>query len=247
MLYNLSMPVAPQICPGCRSSFTPYNNRKNAVFCSYKCGLLHRNRIAKQVRLDTIAALEMQCVECRLAFKPANTVHQKFCSPKCKAAFNTRKRNTLIAYTRKQCGVCGEDFTTSRSHVKYCSRRCRVIGHSTRAKVRNKINPQLRSDYMKEYRKRNNLAVRKHRLKNWYGISLEQYEQLLLDCGNRCMICTREFTSSSHVHVDHIHGEENSEKAIRGLLCYKCNPALGLFEDNQDHLQAAIAYLKRSR
>jgi hypothetical protein len=40
--------------------------------------------------------------------------------------------------------------------------------------------------------------------------------------------------------VDHCH----TTGKIRGLLCSKCNPALGAFNDNIEILNSAIKYLK---
>jgi len=41
-----------------------------------------------------------------------------------------------------------------------------------------------------------------------------------------------------HVDHDHLSG------AIRGLLCHKCNAALGMVGDSIDHLLGLIQYLK---
>ncbi len=42
--------------------------------------------------------------------------------------------------------------------------------------------------------------------------------------------------------VDHCH----STGKVRGLLCYSCNIAIGLFKDNTELLEKAIFYLRES-
>lgn len=43
------------------------------------------------------------------------------------------------------------------------------------------------------------------------------------------------------LHIDHDH----ETGAVRGLLCYKCNLAVGLFKNSPDLLRAAALYLER--
>lgn len=43
------------------------------------------------------------------------------------------------------------------------------------------------------------------------------------------------------LHVDHCH----QTGKIRGLLCQKCNMALGLLNDSVEILETAIRYLKK--
>jgi hypothetical protein len=43
------------------------------------------------------------------------------------------------------------------------------------------------------------------------------------------------------LHIDHCH---NSNK-IRGLLCGKCNTAVGLLDDDPTRAEALAAYLRR--
>lgn len=68
-----------------------------------------------------------------------------------------------------------------------------------------------------------------------YGISLEAWDEMMLTQGGMCAICDCEAKlCGDH---DHATGE------FRALLCYKCNSALGFFNDSENLLQKAIAYV----
>jgi len=85
-------------------------------------------------------------------------------------------------------------------------------------------------------------------LKSKYGIDLEQYNEMLLKQKGLCAICglpsvDRNQWGMKSLAVDHNHvtGE------IRGLLCSKCNRAIGLLLVDKFgvmNLQKAISYLK---
>lgn len=62
----------------------------------------------------------------------------------------------------------------------------------------------------------------------------------LAEQGNKCAICQRPFRWASETHYDHNH-ETNQ---FRGVLCTKCNTALGLFDEDQDRMLKAVEYLK---
>lgn len=80
-----------------------------------------------------------------------------------------------------------------------------------------------------------------------YGTTVEEYNLLLERQSMVCAICKKKETSvdkrtglTKRLFVDHCHATNK----IRGLLCQKCNFALGLFEDNLSSLSNAIEYLK---
>lgn len=86
-------------------------------------------------------------------------------------------------------------------------------------------------------------------LKKKFGISLDHYDEMLAAQNGVCAICGGK---ESHVHksgklkdlsVDHCHTNGN----VRGLLCVKCNRALGCLEDSVPRLKRAIAYLEKSK
>ena len=83
-------------------------------------------------------------------------------------------------------------------------------------------------------------------LRRKYGISQEQYRAIWEKQDHCCLICGNQInqmgSGGDHktlAHVDHDH----QTGRIRGLLCGKCNMALGLLMDKIELLQKCIAYL----
>lgn len=77
-----------------------------------------------------------------------------------------------------------------------------------------------------------------------YGLTLERYEAMLVAQGHACAICQRHQTGSLHrqLYIDHDH----RTGIVRGLLCYRCNTALGQFGDDAAGLWKALNYVMRS-
>lgn len=86
---------------------------------------------------------------------------------------------------------------------------------------------------------RGRLAMRKVNLKRSYGISLEQYEEMLERQNGVCAVCERKCSVHPNLSVDHDHVTGK----VRGLLCNKCNTALGKLRHDPKILRRAIAYL----
>jgi hypothetical protein len=72
-----------------------------------------------------------------------------------------------------------------------------------------------------------------------YGISRKEYEAKFFEQDGKCAICR--VPSTGQLHVDHCH----TVNKVRGLLCFNCNAAIGLFKDDPLMLQAAIAYIQK--
>ena len=82
--------------------------------------------------------------------------------------------------------------------------------------------------------------------KRRYGITLEQYEQMVKDQNNQCLICERQpdgygAPQSRVLSVDHCH----TSGKIRGLLCHRCNTALGALREDTDIIKKALAYIEK--
>jgi hypothetical protein len=86
-------------------------------------------------------------------------------------------------------------------------------------------------------------ACRKEESLKTYGLTLEDYDDLLDKQNGCCAICGTEDprgqSKAGRFYVDHNHktGE------VRGLLCNDCNTALGLFKDSTELLASGIKYL----
>lgn len=77
-------------------------------------------------------------------------------------------------------------------------------------------------------------------LKDWYGITLEEFQLLLNSQRGLCAICGEPEAGKYRLSVDHCH----ETGRIRGLLCRKCNVAIGMLKESVTVLEAAIRYLQ---
>lgn len=108
---------------------------------------------------------------------------------------------------------------------------------------------RYQKEHLEQFREYNKKSYHKHRerlkpirrvqrLKWKYGMSEEQYNQLLIKQDHKCAICKRPLVGK--IDVDHNHKTNKN----RGLLCGKCNKAIGLLDENIILLASAITYLK---
>jgi len=79
------------------------------------------------------------------------------------------------------------------------------------------------------------------RLKNQYGISLNDYEDMKNRQHDKCAICGN--IPKETLQVDHCH----KTGLVRGLLCRGCNSGIGGLRDNVDILKSAIEYLEQNK
>lgn len=98
-------------------------------------------------------------------------------------------------------------------------------------------------EYKQRYGIRNKDKRRAQFLKQTYGISVQEWENLLAAQGNVCAICKTKEPGKRGWHTDHNH----ETGVVRGILCSNCNTGLGLFQDNTSTLASAIVYLENSR
>lgn len=97
--------------------------------------------------------------------------------------------------------------------------------------------------YSKEYYKRPGVKekTRAHGINRRFGISSDVYLKMLSLQKNKCAICNKEESCPKHKYLSIDHDHKTGK--IRGLLCNKCNKAIGLLDDNPKILHSAINYL----
>ena len=108
--------------------------------------------------------------------------------------------------------------------------------------------------YRNKLREAGLLSQQDRRQKVWHRFRLtwEQYTALLAEQGGLCAVCKKPETDNGKfkLSVDHDHacckGRHSCGKCIRGLLCNRCNRALGLLGDSLALLDACRIYLTNS-
>ena len=157
-----------------------------------------------------------------------------------------RRRGPFTGDEMKTCRRCGEskplrEFSLSRKETEtqnavYRS-DCKVCC-SERAMQWFRDNPERQYD-----------SRRAHSLRAFYGITVAEYDALLARQGGGCAICGNDEPAEHgrtgkkfKLSVDHDHATGR----VRGLLCQRCNRAIGLLGDDPVLLQRAIGYLAQA-
>lgn len=99
-----------------------------------------------------------------------------------------------------------------------------------------------RAAYMRAWYQKNPIKKKEYDLKKLYGITLAEYEALLVEQDGKCAICGQK-DEYFNLAVDHCHGTNR----VRGLLCVGCNRGIGIFRDSPDLLMKAVEYLKNPK
>lgn len=102
------------------------------------------------------------------------------------------------------------------------------------------------SSCYQKYRRRENPEYRqKHREKNWesrircnFGITPEQYNEMLNRQKHRCKICGKP-EKTKRLAIDH----DWNTGEIRGLLCLQCNTHLGWYERQKRSIEDYLRVL----
>lgn len=98
-------------------------------------------------------------------------------------------------------------------------------------------------------RENNRKNGRRYWLKHKFGLTPEQWDDLLLGQSGRCYLCERPM--GGNIHVDHDHGCCPGKRAcgscIRGLACQKCNQGVGQFGDDPDLMELVARNLRATK
>jgi hypothetical protein len=141
---------------------------------------------------------------------------------------------------RGDCRTCFQAKAVARADADPDLRR--IARERTSAWV--KANPERKRVNNKAYAAsgRKALPDRKSHLKRTFGLTLEDYDRMLAEQDGGCGICG-DPPGQIALHVDHDH----DTGVVRGLLCFRCNSALGNLRDDPDIITLALVYVMRHR
>ena len=91
------------------------------------------------------------------------------------------------------------------------------------------------------YYRKNLEKVKAYKLKK-YGLTIDEFELILIKQNNECCVCNIPFKKTSDAKIDHCHKSGKT----RGIICNHCNIALGHTKDNIEILYKLIEYLKEN-
>lgn len=131
---------------------------------------------------------------------------------------------------KKKCCTCKKTkhvraFNKHRDHKDGLSSHCRLCNKkSSRA-------------YYYQDRDR----ARQKRREATYGITAEALQVLFISQNEVCALCERSLEGSRQFNVDHCH----TTQIVRGILCNRCNRALGFFDDDPARMRKAANYVEK--
>ena len=148
--------------------------------------------------------------------------------PSCGALFRLTVERGLCLLEKK-CSTCDQTKPVSEFHrdgqryvpqCKPCRRMLRKQWRATSSAYRDRQAAHRRSWGLKAY-----------------GLTIDTYEELLAAQGGVCAMCGQACSTGRRLAVDHDH--ETGQ--VRGLLCYRCNRGLGVYETIKDSAERYLA------
>lgn len=227
-------PPAVKLCPSCKTE------KRAAEF--------HVNRALK-------SGLQTYCIDCSRQMHRESIERNADAVAARRAARLARTLDTSGTKTCTKCHVEKPVLSfylnrgTKDGRATYCDECQRASTRAWKAanaeRVREQYEATKRKPGYEDKRRRDN--------QRWwlrqYGITVEQYDQLLADQGGTCAICQlperyvdARTGRTRRLSVDHDH----KTGRVRGLLCGSCNQAVGHFEDDHDRCVRAGQYLLKA-
>ena len=125
---------------------------------------------------------------------------------------------------------------------KQCQCTIKRVDNYTCIKCGHQRNILDRLNNPDKWKKSKQISDRKYRLKEAYNLTSEEFALMANEQYNKCLICHKPPDGKyKRLCIDHCH----LTNKIRGLLCSKCNTAIGLMYENVANIENMIFYLKK--
>lgn len=144
----------------------------------------------------------------------------------------------------KECANCGIKIKSIVNNKKYCSNKCKksFLYGKNRFKHCRYCEKEFKDDSPKNGNKYCSQICRTHAA-TARKFNITNEDHAFLETVNKCEICESPFKNKTDKHIDHCH----ETSIVRGVLCHRCNTALGIFGDNKEGLEKAYKYLCQNR
>lgn len=128
----------------------------------------------------------------------------------------------------------------------YC-RSCQAVRHQERKHINLERKRAYGRAYMRRRWAEDREGMREHNLRMRFRLTLALYQELLQRQNGVCAICELPDRIGRNLAVDHdpacCPGKKSCGACIRGLLCYRCNTAIGQLDHDAERLKRAAYYL----
>lgn len=205
-------------CEICGATFTP--RRRLDKTCGMDCQIQLRRKLSRERARSLYQSRpprpDAECETCKARIPVARTgPTPRFCS-ECRAAREIARSKYRAADRRcYKCQALVPDAERKPGHV-VCG-ACRADRRTDR----------------KAYERRRTLRK--------YGLTQEQYDQLLASQGGRCPGCGTDDPGARGWCIDHCHKAGH----VRALMCFRCNLIVGQADENPATLRALADWLER--
>ena len=198
----------------------------------------HRNaRAADGLRA---ACKDCGCAYLRSRYVPRVHEPEQMVCPQCGKEFTrVRKQGQPKVYCSRICTMAAAEARRTAQAAAREPRRC-ACGTVVDTPVGKAVCPGCQKDPRPDAQARERV-----RTLRTYGLTQADWDRLVERQGNRCAVCRTSKPGGRgerwHIDHDHVTGQ------VRGLLCGKCNSAIGLLQDDPEIIKAAARYVTKHR
>jgi Recombination endonuclease VII len=238
------------------------NRRTNCAPIKTVCLMRqHQNRPSQDIHIRgmnkmTDFIIQKLCVSCNES-RDKNDFHKsrrakdghrivcKYCVRKRQQQYEQalKEREAFSVLENKTCSKCNQTLCVSNFRFDK-SKKSGYHSNCRSCELAQKQTPEFKAKrsirLKKEWQEMSRLERYEIKLKQFYNLSLSDYQGLYAAQKGCCGICQKTFSEFA-MFVDHDH----ESGKIRGLLCRTCNCAIGMLGDDLKGLMRAVDYLKR--